>query len=556
MHRRDRDSESIKRARRHECADVAEATSQDSRATKPHEVQLREAEERFRRAQEIANVSVFDWDLETDEVQTSVHLLALRDLPPESTFKNWLKHVHPEDVKRLQDAVQLARHSEAEQEVKVRLVKPDGREVWVQVCGQFVRGDTGQDGHIVGVAIDISAAKEAERALREAHNRLETRVAERTAELSAANKNLQAEILQRIQAQEALEAQASKLREQAQLLDLANDAIFIRKLDGTVWYWNEGAERLYGWTRKEVMHQTLLRFLKTEYPLPIQELEHILLQEGKWEGELVHTRRDGSKVTVASRWTLWRDEEGTPQGWLQINSDISERKRAEELLRRLSARLLQTQDEERRRIARELHDSAGQLLVGLDINLVTVQRESEKLSANASRALSESLGLVKELSTELRNISHLLHPPLLDEAGLPAAIRWYVERFSHRSKIAVKLNLPDNLGRLPREIETTIFRIVQESLTNVHRHSGSKHAEIRLTREFARVTVEVCDEGKGMKTESYRTYSGVLTPGVGIQGMRERIRQLGGRFEIRSGETGTTVLASLLLDNVEAKSAD
>ena len=352
------------------------------------------------------------------------------------------------------------------------------------------------------------------------------------------------------------EAQAAKLREQAELLDLANDAIFIRKLDGTLCYWNEGAERLYGWSREEVMHQPLAKFVKTEYPLPLAQIEKTLLREQQWEGEIVHTRRDGDRVTVASRWTLWRNEQGEPQGWLQINTDISERKRAEELLRSLSARLLQTQDEERRRIARELHDSAGQLLVGLDINLVTVLRESDKLSTNAGRALAESVGLVKELSAELRNISHLLHPPLLDEAGLPAAIRWYVERFSQRSKIAVEIHMDSDLGRLPREIETTIFRIVQESLTNVHRHSKSSTAEVRLIREGGRIIVGICDNGKGLETEDFRTYSGFVTPGVGIQGMRERVRQLGGQFEIQSGGNGTSILVTLPSDDVPAKSAD
>jgi signal transduction histidine kinase len=166
------------------------------------------------------------------------------------------------------------------------------------------------------------------------------------------------------------------------------------------------------------------------------------------------------------------------------------------------------------------------------------------------------MGLVKELSAELRNISHLLHPPLLDEAGLPAAIRWYVERFSQRSKISVGIHLASNLGRLPREIETTIFRIIQESLTNVHRHSGSTTAEVHLTRERGRITVKICDNGKGLETRNYRTFSGSVTPGVGIQGMRERVRQLAGQFEIRSGETGTSVTATLPLDEVEARSAD
>lgn len=415
------------------------------------------------------------------------------------------------------------------------------------------------DGRVLAVNTvvqDISERKRQETRLREEHERLEARVAARTRELSVANQHLEAEIARRIEAQKALEEQAAKLRDQAELLDLANDAIFIRKLNGTVCYWNEGAERLYGWTRKEVMHQSLMQFLKTQYPRPLAEIERSLVEDAKWEGELVHTRRDGSTVTVASRWTLWRDQDGNAQGWLQINSDITERKRAEDLLRMLSARLLQTQDEERRRIARELHDSAGQMLVGLDINMVTLQREADKLSRNSSLALSESMALIKELSAELRNISHLLHPPLLDEAGLPAAIRWYVERFSQRSKIFVELQLPDRLGRLPREIETTIFRIVQESLTNVHRHSGSSTAEIHLRLDGERVTVEIADQGKGLLAENYRTYSGVVTPGVGIQGMRERVRQLGGHFDIHSSAKGTRVVATLPWHDVEAKSAD
>jgi signal transduction histidine kinase len=131
-----------------------------------------------------------------------------------------------------------------------------------------------------------------------------------------------------------------------------------------------------------------------------------------------------------------------------------------------------------------------------------------------------------------------------------------VERFSQRSKISVQLQLASDLGRLPRDIETTIFRIVQESLTNVHRHSGSSTANVGLTRQGGHITVEIRDNGKGLATKDYHTYSGIVTPGVGIQGMRERVRQLGGQFEIRSGETGTSIVATLPLDDVQAKSAD
>src|SRR5947208_8617593 len=155
----------------------------------------------------------------------------------------------------------------------------------------------------------------------------------------------------------------------------------------------------------------------------------------------------------------------------------------------MSARLLHLQDEERRRIARELHDSAGQLLVALKLNLAMIQNAVK--DHTPGKALNESLDLADQLSRELRTISNLLHPPLLDEAGLPSAVRWYVEGFAERSAIAVNLDLDADLGRLSSESETAIFRIVQECLTNIHRHSGSPTASIRISRSPREVKVEV-----------------------------------------------------------------
>jgi signal transduction histidine kinase len=148
------------------------------------------------------------------------------------------------------------------------------------------------------------------------------------------------------------------------------------------------------------------------------------------------------------------------------------------------------------------------------------------------------------MSKELRTISHLLHPPLLDEAGLPSAVRWYVEGFAERSKIPVELTLSPELGRLPSEMETAIFRIIQEALTNVHRHSDSDTAAISILRNEAGVRVEVGDHGRGFSRSGRMKALGPPRTGVGIQGMRERVRQLGGSFDIRSGPEGTMVSAS------------
>jgi len=205
---------------------------------------------------------------------------------------------------------------------------------------------------------------------------------------------------------------------------------------------------------------------------------------------------------------------------------------------------MQLQDEERRRIARELHDSVGQTLAALGMNLSLVRNDVERLSGIIS-TLNDSENLIREMSSEVRTISHLLHPPLLDEAGLCSALRWYVDGFSQRSGIKVELNMPDDFGRLPAEMETAIFRVVQESLTNIHRHSGSPVAKIQLREPGEQVVVEIADKGKGIPREKLEEMSTTGTPGVGIRGMRERLRQLGGALDIESGKSGTVVVVKL-----------
>ncbi len=228
-------------------------------------------------------------------------------------------------------------------------------------------------------------------------------------------------------------------------------------------------------------------------------------------------------------------------------------------LRELSARLMQLQDDERRRIARELHDSVGQTLAALSMNLSTVRADVERLARTAV-ALTDSESLVRTMVTEVRTISHLLHPPLLDELGLASALRWYVGGFSQRSNIKVDLDMSEDFGRLPAEMETAIFRVVQECLTNIHRHSGSPVARIRVRHREREALVEVEDKGKGIPPRKLKEMAAAGTPGVGMRGMQERIRQLGGTLEIRSGDDGTVVIARLpvgdTLEIAEAKTEE
>lgn len=217
-------------------------------------------------------------------------------------------------------------------------------------------------------------------------------------------------------------------------------------------------------------------------------------------------------------------------------------------LRQLSARLLQAQDDERRRLARALHDSVGQLLAAITMNSQTLR--STPLEPIAAAAAAENAKLIDQISTEIRTMSHLLHPPLLDEVGLASALRWYIDGFSKRSKISVQLEIAGDFGRLSNDMEIAIFRMVQECLTNVHRHSNSNTGTVRLERDAERVSVEVSDAGKGIPLEKQKVLSSSQEGGVGFRGMRERIQQLGGRLEIQSDERGTIVKAAMPVERI------
>jgi signal transduction histidine kinase len=238
-------------------------------------------------------------------------------------------------------------------------------------------------------------------------------------------------------------------------------------------------------------------------------------------------------------------------GWLESNTDLTARKRAEEAARSLSGRILTLQDDERRRIARGLHDSLGQYLTALKMNLDVFQSSKD----NKATLASDCSEIVDKCLTETRTISHLLHPPLLDEAGFGSAARWYVDGFSQRSGIKVNLNLPPKLGRMHRDVEVALFRAVQEGLTNVHRHSGCSTVDIRLSLNAKQLRLEIKDDGRGIPQKRLRSLiEGAAEGGVGLAGMRERMRELGGSLELRSDRAGTTVIISIPVERTSIDS--
>jgi len=220
----------------------------------------------------------------------------------------------------------------------------------------------------------------------------------------------------------------------------------------------------------------------------------------------------------------------------------------EEAYRRLSARLLDLQDDERRRFAADLHDSMGQRLAALVMNLDLLERTEEELDARSRKVLVETRSLAEQCVQEVRTMAYLLHPPLFEEMGLVVAVRWYVTGFTKRSGVHVVMSV-DEIGRLPRPIEMALFRVVQESLTNAHRHASTSTASVRLTNARNKVVLEIKDSGHGLR-EDLTARNDALVPdalGVGIQGMRERIRQLDGTFDVEFTDKGTTVRVSVPL---------
>ena len=221
----------------------------------------------------------------------------------------------------------------------------------------------------------------------------------------------------------------------------------------------------------------------------------------------------------------------------ELRQEVAVRRKAEEELRAFGNKLVNLRDEEQRRLARDLHDTVGQSLTAASMALGAANREAGELSSVVTRHILEAQECVRETLKEIRIVSYLLHPPLLDESGLVSALREYTEGLSARGDIKVQLIIKDDFERLPAPLETAIFRIVQECLTNVHRHSGSKTAAIRICRSSGAIEVQIADSGKGMPA--------TLTPGVGLRGMRERVGQFGGKFDIQSSGEGTTVTVLL-----------
>jgi PAS domain S-box-containing protein len=368
----------------------------------------------------------------------------------------------------------------------------------------------------------------------------------------------------------------------AAIVDSSDDAIVSKTLEGVITSWNAGAEGLFGYPAKEAIGQHISMIIP---PDRREEETSILARLRQGERidhfDTIRLGKDGSELEISLTISPVRDASGKIIGASKIARDIAGRKRIErelheseqrfraladaldtqvhfrtqelqrrnaeilqqsDRLRDLSARLMRAQDAERRRIALELHDSVGQNLAALGMTLARLEDDAKRDPARFSESIRDAKELIQSVTQEIRTTSYLLHPPMLDELGLASALRWYVEGLAQRSDLSIEVNIPDRLERLAPEIELAIFRLVQESLTNIHRHSGSKTALVRIARSADKIYAEVQDRGKGMSPERFAEVQSQAV-GVGLRGMKERVRQSDGELSIDSNALGTKITA-------------
>ncbi|MGO9519902.1 MAG: PAS domain S-box protein [Candidatus Korobacteraceae bacterium] len=496
-----------------------------------------ESEQRFREMIDAIPAAIYTTDAEGRLTHFNPAAVELAGRRPELGTDSWCvswKLFWPDGTPLPHDQCPMAialKEGRVLSGVEVQLERPDGSRVWIAPYPRALRN---ADGKLVGgvnMLLDITERKQAERA-----------------------NNLLASIV------------AS-----------SDDAIVSKTLDGTITSWNKSAERMFGYTAEEAVGQNIRLIIPRErWDEEAEILARLRSGQRIDHFHTVRRRKDGTTLDVSLTISPLKDANGRVVGASKVARDISEEKRAQEALqeseerfrklshtldgevrarttdalrqaeqvRQLSAYLLQAQDEERRRIARELHDSAGQSLTILGMSLHQMAEEARQVSPQFAKRAAEAEELIQRLTQEVRTTSYLLHPPLLDESGLFYALNWYIQGLMERSGLEIILEIPQVFGRLPRDMELTIFRLVQECLTNVHRHSRSKTASIRIGRDDHMVTLEVQDRGVGISPEKLAEIQSGGS-GVGIRGMRERVHQFHGALNTESDSTGTRVFVTI-----------
>ena len=514
--------------------------TRDITRRKHAEDQVRDNERRFREMIDALPAAIYTTDAEGRLTHFNPAAAALSGRVPELGTDRWCVtwKLSPDGTQLPHDECPMAvalKENRAVDDTEIIAERPDGERVWLIPYPRPLHDAEGRISGGVNMLVDITERKKAEQA---------------TGLLAA-------------------------------IVDSSDDAIISKTLDGVITSWNRAAERIFGYSAREAIGQHITLIIPPDRRGEETEiLERLKRGERIDHYETMRAGKDGTLVDISLTISPVKDAAGRIVGASKVARNITRQKENEralreseerfrllschleeqvlarteelerrntevakqaEVLRELSRQLMHAQDEERRRLARDPHDSAGQMLASLGMNLATIIQHGKQSSPQLRGAAEEGQRTVRQLTQEIRTVSYLLHPPLLDETGLPEALRLYIKGLGDRSGLDVSLTIPPDFGRLPGEIELIIFRLVQECLTNVHRHSGSKVAVVRLSREADGVSLEIQDQGAGISAEKLSEIRDQGS-GVGIMGMRERVRQVGGQFSIESKGLGTTVL--------------
>jgi len=414
----------------------------------------------------------------------------------------WDDHLHPEDREWVLPKCEAWEAGGEDHQIEYRMIAANGQTVWLRQVVRTVKDASGKLSKLRGVMLDITEQRVAAQALRESEEQFRTLFEDGPIPMILAGPNLQIKAV------------------------------------------NQAYCAMLGMEEQELLQLTTPEFIHPDdRPGCLALVQQLFAGEiPSYKVQKRYLNAKGEILWVDVFGTLLRDSHGKPRFGLGIVVDITEHCRAENSLRELSSRLMRLQEEERRRIARELHDSVGQNLAALKLNLSRLH--GANLQPGLQAVVTDSLTVADRVLREIRTLSHLLHPPLLDEFGLTSAIRTYARGFRERSGISVYLDIPQNLGRRAPELESAIFRIIQEGLTNVYRHSGGTQCWIAIRHDADTLRLEMRDDGTGLRKDALDGLEkGAPAFGVGLSGMRERARQLGGHLEIESTASGCAVRA-------------
>lgn len=462
-------------------------------------MRLRQTETLLERVQESAHVGSFYWDATTNTVTWSAEMYRIYGLTPEKfegTLEAFLSRVHQDDRAEVQRSIETAIQASGSFRISERILRPSGEIRTLESVGVTEQDPAGRFIGVHGACVDIT---------------------------------------ERIVAKTDLKLSEERFR---LLVEKVTDyAIFMLDVDGKVMSWNKGAERIKGYRADEIIGQHIARF----YPPEEVRRRHpqVLLKQAEMEGRVEEegwrVRKDGTRFWADVLITALRDDTGQLRGFGKVTRDLTERREAELALSELAGRLMQTQDDERRRLARELHDSTSPLLTRLTAKLYTMrQMAAQHGEAAMSSLIEDALTNAEATGMVLRTMSGLLHPPLLDESGLLPSLRWYLDTYARRTEIKIEMKFPVSMARLPRETETTLFRVAQEAVSNILRLAGSRHIKVMIESGQLHLKMHFNGDGHELSPaiqQEMRLARGEA--GIALAGMRERMRQLGGALEFR-----------------------